>query len=62
MNKTVLIITNVFTYQLTTDYIAVDKMSYIFLLKLKKLTFIRYSSKVLKFRFSLKWFEENNMI
>ena len=37
------------------------KMPYIFLLKLKKLTFIRYSSKILKFRFSLKRFEENNM-
>ena len=47
--------------QLTTDYIAIDKMSYIFLLKLKNFAFMGYSSKILKFRFSLKWFEENSM-
>ena len=48
--------------QLTTDYIVIDKMSYIFLLKLKNFTFMGYWSKILKFRFSLKWFEENRMI
>ena len=48
--------------QLTTDYITIDKMSYIFLLKLKNFAFMGYSSKTLKFRFSLKWFEENSII
>ena len=48
--------------QLTTDYIAIDKMSYIFLLKLKNLAFMGYSSKLLNFHFSLKWFEGINMI
>ena len=48
--------------QLMTDYNAIDKMSYIFLLKMKNFTFMGYSSKILKFRFSLKWFEENSMI
>ena len=36
MNKTVLIITNVFTNQLTTDYIAVDKNAIHFLVKIEK--------------------------
>ena len=40
--------------QLATDYIPIDKMSYIFLLKLKNFTLMGYSSKISKFRFSLK--------
>ena len=43
---------DMFTDMFTADYIAIDKMSYMSLLKLKNFTFLGYSAKILKFRFS----------